>query len=137
MEYFLEVRCCCQPRKLLGWLPVPRGARVEDCPDVQFVIQRATIERARVPRGRHGFPLESVDRLDDYTRVEARKIVLPIALWSDGPERVRYAFKSEDTPIATLRQIEGFVENPAPPLHPLGEQPAFDLVENLEALKRR
>jgi hypothetical protein len=120
MDYYLEVRCCCQPRKLLGWLPVPRGVVVAPGVTVAFVVERARLVRARVPRGRYGFPLEGTERLDDYTHIDARKVTLPIARWNHG-RLTGLAYKSDDTPIEDLRQIEGFVENPAPLLHPAAE----------------
>lgn len=81
----LEVRCCCTPKKLLGWLPVSdrkcfRGAVLKYVP-----FEDATAEVS------HCITL-SVERI----HVEGRSYL---------------AVKSDDTPIETLRLIPSFKEN--------------------------
>jgi hypothetical protein len=91
----LEVRCCCDPRRLLGWLWVDRrdvyaGARLH------FPL----LERAGV-----------VDRggLADWPVV--RVLELEVAnLTDDGYESL--AVKSHDIPLVDLQQIPTFLVNP-------------------------
>lgn len=81
----IEVRCCCQPKKLLGWMDVrePRHGS-----SVTFLLTRSLLDP------QHG----SVQRL-----------TLPLApIVEDG--RSWLAFKAEDTPIETLRRIGAFRE---------------------------
>jgi hypothetical protein len=94
----LEVRCCCQPEKLLGSLPVPDGVREGqtlvyaylDCQQnghgkITFKVARWVLDHVRdldVP-GVHGFELDREYGL---------------------------ALKHEGVTLATLRKIRGFVE---------------------------
>lgn len=88
----LEVRCCCRPEKLLGWLPVPGLAFPGQ--SITFLV---------MPRPVFGRPTA-------LAAFAAERLELPVALYraDDGTRR---ALKSEDTPIETLRLIPGFVEN--------------------------
>lgn len=87
----LEVRCCCQPTKLLGYLPLP------EC--VEPVRDR--VVRFAIPPRFH--PARSVIE-------PARSVALPIGEMMDATGYKWLAFKSEETPIETLRQIPGFLE---------------------------
>lgn len=80
----MEVRCCCQPTKLLGWLMVDSEVKVGE--RVVF----------RMPMG-----LERGDLVRD------RVVVLPVdALMPSG----ELALKSDDVPLERLRLVRGFVE---------------------------
>lgn len=99
----MEVRCCCRPEKLLGYLPV-----------------RDQIHVAR------GVMLRFVVRPDKWVCVDGRKpslyrdiVTLPVEMFSASTMRPdgefdrdsHLALKSEETPIERLRRIPGFVEN--------------------------
>jgi hypothetical protein len=95
---FLEIRCCCEPAKLLGWIRVPDLERWRREGAVTFLLQP-----------------ERGDRLAD--QVEAifaprTTLRLELATWSDSRRgiRDRLAFRSDDTPLETLRRIPGFIE---------------------------
>ncbi len=88
----VEVRCCCQPQKLLGWLDVPRDVRPGD--SIRFPIVRVFGSALA------GTPL----------RIQEHSVELPVAVFQDGSYE-GIAFKSEETPIETLRMIRGFTEN--------------------------
>lgn len=79
-----EVRCCCTPRKLLGWLEVP----TLDADRVVFWLRFA------------------MDRWED----PPRRIELPIAEFIDERKERRRAIKAEGVPIELLRRIPGFIE---------------------------
>lgn len=95
----VEVRCCCQPQKLLGWMLLGvRSLRVGDV--ISFTIQRPFTARwspfSQAP--------EKLPRVD-----------LPVAEYFerdslDGATHRGLAFKSEETPIETLRMIRAFEE---------------------------
>jgi len=92
----VEVRCCCRPEKLLGWLPVDE-ARIFVGSRVKFLIAPARTFKELGLEGVAGFEVEV--------------LTLPI-LWAIMPlEENRLALKSEDTPVEVLRRISGFVEN--------------------------
>lgn len=96
----MEVRCCCKPQKLLGWLPVPASAALGETlhftipPVVRFL----------------GTPLEP----QGFTEEGRRVISLPVEMFGGvirpGVFGEHLALKSEETPLETLRQIPGFVE---------------------------
>lgn len=89
----VEVRCCCQPKKLLGYVEVPEDA-VRSGNTYMFPV-RAVVE--------HLIPNDSL------AVIKTEVVNLPIAeLFTNGGRRL--AFKSEETPIETLRRIPGFVE---------------------------
>lgn len=92
----LEVRCCCQPQKLLGWI---------DVPDHQVVMGQAL----RLPYRRPicGIPPRMTSAADEVV-THLQLYVGRIA----SPERPRgyLAVKAEGVPIETLRQIVGFQE---------------------------
>lgn len=83
MNKMMEVRCCCVPQNLLGWLPAPT---------VKFSGRTMN------------FPLP-----------DGEVLTLPMSRYI---ERVHgevvtdlIAYKSQETPIETLRLIPNFVEN--------------------------
>ncbi len=82
----MEVRCCCVPQKLLGWLDVMEGAR------------------------QYAFTVNEPVRVSSWPAIKFRRIVLPVAKINVGSETY-LALKSEETPIEILRMIPGFVEN--------------------------
>lgn len=95
----VEVRCCCRPDTLLGWLPV-RDDQVWEGSRVRFEVKPATVE---YHASEHG-PV-------DVVRHARQVVTLPIAWWSSGILFDGHlALKSEETPLETLRQIRGFVE---------------------------
>lgn len=83
----LEVRCCCQPQKLRGWLDVPEHA-VKNGGVAVFPLRTP-------PNARWDAPFETV-------RLEVARMVKGTKDW--------LAVKSEDLPLETLRRIHGFVE---------------------------
>lgn len=92
----LEVRCCCVPEKLLGWLPVS-DLQYEAGVMLDFVL--------RTPMQISAFVESSTPVQDDLQLLR-----LPIA-WMNHPQRGRFlAIKSEETPIEKLRLIPGFRE---------------------------
>jgi len=88
----LEVRCCCQPRKLLGWLDVPeRLAKAGTV--IRFVVDEGL-------RDQNGAPHYS-------------QLALPVEWYRlSWAANAQLALKSEETPIEVLRRIGGFTENP-------------------------
>jgi len=97
-----EVRCCCTPKKLLGWLDVPDELLFEGntisfripprCYQpigAALVFERAINVRLPVAMFRAGMPLEFAYGIPDQ----------------------HLALKSEETPIDLLRRVPGFVEN--------------------------
>lgn len=99
----LEVRCCCVPKKLLGWLEVA-DYRVREGNTIQFILP-PIYERIFIDGRRY------------ETMTAACYVRLPIArigmtdLFTGEPAS-HLALKSEETPLETLRQIPGFVEAP-------------------------
>ena len=94
----LEVRCCCQPQKLLGTLPVTdnHGA------SFQFTVMK--------PRT-YDFDFS---RLPITTPVNRQFVTMPIESFVDmsGPHpKYGLAVKAEGVPIETLRLIPGFIEH--------------------------
>jgi len=85
----LEVRCCCNPGKLLGWLDVPDTTS----PTFRFFLQPPP-----VPRG----------SLTNCFRIE--EVVLEIAYFYQKGVGERKAFKDNGLSIETLRRIPGFIE---------------------------
>lgn len=99
-----EVRCCCQPQKLLGWLEAPERATT-----VSYMIRRALILD------------DEANAIDGPAAIE--HIELPITEIYFGSicdlESKRYrAIKAEGTPIETLRRIPGFIEAEPPDFQP-------------------
>lgn len=92
----MEVRCCCVPQKLMGWLHWPNRA--------QTVMNFTLLNRVPFAPDERAAPLNS--------RTEF--VTLKISHYY-YPESGRYheAIKAEGVPIEKLRRIRGFVENPA------------------------
>lgn len=81
----LEVRCCCQPTKLLGWLPVLEGVRA---------YRRTISKMSDVPMPK---------------KAEFIHVHLPVQIIEIWGERY-HALSSDETPIETLRMLPDFVE---------------------------
>lgn len=115
MKVWLEVRCCCQPQKLLGWLPVTRR-EMELRERVRFPVHSAGL-RWRLDPESLGAPVAT-------EHVPRRDVTLEVRDYSDAPlvvgpsglsmeRNTRRALSSEETPISDLRKISSFVESPA------------------------
>ncbi len=81
----LEVRCCCQPKKLLGTLPVPDRVQPGQC--IVF------------PRLQHSADSNPRDR-----------IMLPVATFWQRHKGYRLALKAEGVTLDVLRTVIGFEE---------------------------
>lgn len=91
----IEVRCCCQPQKLLGWLRY-RGR----LPHVfVFTLMKQTLS-----------PFSHFDPKIS-THIEKEEIRLPVEVFCKPFEVGYLAVKAEHTPIETLRKIPDFEEN--------------------------
>lgn len=94
----LEVRCCCQPTKLLGWLPV--RDEVHDGDRIDFAVSTSW----------------SILSSQDIPRPCVDKITLQAATYWErfdiegAPAEAHLALKSEETPVERLRLIRGFEE---------------------------
>lgn len=85
----MEVRCCCRPQKLLGWLPVAEGQR-----QVQYLVR----EPMRV-------------NINATEEQRTRLITLPVAEFHPAAGGAPYfALKSEETPLEDLRLLPSFRE---------------------------
>ena len=95
MSISMEVRCCCKPQRLLGWLKVPDTARRGTI--IHFTVWPSA--RAEV----------------NQASFEVKQISLPVDTYAyaENSYHERLALRSEDTPIETLRLIPGFKENVA------------------------
>lgn len=95
----LEVRCCCQPQLLLGWLDMPSNVEVREGAQVVF----------------HARAKWQVSVLTDppCTITPAARVVLTVSLFSDPAHNSlpHFALKSEETPLEVLRRIDRFIEN--------------------------
>jgi hypothetical protein len=97
----LEVRCCCQPAKLLGWIELPEtptlGARVNFALAPALGAQQeksAPLELVSLTWGSWTSTRDTIVDERTITRIVEQGV----------------AFKSNDTPIETLRRIKGFTE---------------------------
>lgn len=93
----MEVRCCCTPRKLLGYLLV-RG-EVFAGERVKFVVAGPQV-RVNGPGIGSEFEPEFVAE---------KSVILPVDRITVGRDTY-LALKSEETPIEVLRQLPEFVE---------------------------
>jgi len=92
----VEVRCCCQPQKLLGWLEVP-SPTIHDGQWVTFLV---------VPQCGGG--------LDGGLWEGGQRLALQICKWYDvGAVYYGLALKAEGAPVEVLRRIRGFTEGTA------------------------
>lgn len=82
----LEVRCCCVPNKLLGWIDLSPG--------MASIADKA--QRIYYPDPENG----------PFGRIE-----LPIAIVQHTDGRRYRAFKSNEYPLEVLLRIPGFTEN--------------------------
>jgi hypothetical protein len=82
----LEVRCCCQPRKLLGTLPVPDHVQSGQC--IVFL---------RLQHSADPSPLEHV--------------MLRVATFWQRHKGYRLALKAEGVTLEVLRTLVGFEEH--------------------------
>lgn len=89
----LEVRCCCQPRKLFGTLPVEAGDW-------------------RAHRFEYMDPMAHIGDLPSEARV--RSIELEPAMFKGKRGAPYLALKSGRYPIETFRKIPGFEEAKEP-----------------------
>lgn len=93
----VEVRCCCQPFKLLGTLPLPDNARSWSYPVCK--ASRVTSPQALLRATRGGIRPETVTlELHKFGVVEGGRLVTGWALKADG------------LPLEKLRRIPGFIE---------------------------
>lgn len=83
----LEIRCCCQPRKILGWI---------NAPGVYHSGQMLAL------------PLQRVSFMEETEFIDVLR--LPVAIIRTGTEE-HLALKAEGTPVETLRRCSGFIEN--------------------------
>lgn len=96
----VEVRCCCRPEKLLGWLQVPEE-QLRAGNKIGFMAV-ATVN------------LTLADGPGVMATVGGHVVELPVEYITLAGATIADAYlalKSEETPIETLRQIRGFVEN--------------------------
>jgi hypothetical protein len=95
----MEVRCCCRPQKVLGWLPV--GPDVREGDTIQFVVRPAR------------WALASLNEPPVYEPLD--RIALPVAVFvidrAFAEPIIGLALKSEETQIERLRLIRGFRVN--------------------------
>jgi hypothetical protein len=98
---YFEVRCCCDPAKLLGYVRTSRDVRVGT--EVRFVLRPPASDRWRI-----GDPSRPVDRTPNT------RLALPFLAWarSENGRTVEsgQAFASRDTPIEVLRRIQSWVD---------------------------
>lgn len=91
----LEVRCCCKPKKLLGWLSLPLLSEIHMTVGMKFIFHIG------------GGSLEPEDPLSFPDMVE-----LTLDLFQpSGFGQSYYALKDNNVPIERLRLIHGFEEN--------------------------
>lgn len=81
----IEVRCCCRPQKLLGWVPVAYTSN--GVARMRLSSSDAILE----------LPVQAYHSPD--TRSETFTFI------------TRLAVKSEETPLEVLRLVRGFEEN--------------------------
>jgi hypothetical protein len=97
----LQVRCCCDPAKLLGWVTVD-ASQVYEGNRIQFLL-------------RTEYTLVRLAGNDLYIRQPA-VLELEVASWESGCEFGTFtgglALRSDDTPLELLRRIPSWVEAP-------------------------
>lgn len=104
-ERLLEVRCCCEPEKLRGYLPYPTIFRDEP----------ARGQRIMFPVQRPGGALERlVLSIEALERTELVPIPDTDGSFFELTVRRRLAYKGEETPIEVLRAVPLWIEAPAP-----------------------
>jgi hypothetical protein len=114
---YLEVRCCCEPMKLLGLLPIGPSVHVRVGERVRYTLSKQWRELTTWPPtadpirpGPCVLELEMVE-WDHYRIVDQIGVDAPFPLRTkiDGG----IAFRSDETPIEVLRCVPGFIEHPA------------------------
>jgi hypothetical protein len=106
---WLEVRCCCQPQLLLGWLPVPDACELR----VGEVCRYVAHERL------HRWPVRDGQlSIEQVRRSTAEVVAFEIREWhgpdlpvAGGPWSTRLALRAEGVELDTLRRIRVFVES--------------------------
>lgn len=89
----LEVRCCCEPEKLLGWITIDTKLAMDG-----FGFKVARVNRPLVV----GTPAsEQIRRVEDG-------VVLTVGLLSTDDEPPYLAVKSNHHPVEVLRELAGF-----------------------------
>lgn len=114
----IEVRCCCNPNRLLGYIDLPehrifRHSRlvVEEFYDVHWMQEE---KRIRSEPKRYVFEIDELQTYDDEraalnARLDAREAVPEQERVWFRP-RTYLALKSADAPIEILRKLAGFRE---------------------------
>lgn len=88
----MEVRCCCNPERVLGWLPVPAGVR-----DTLNVFLQGEV----------GFVAAMAQGMAPPPLVVLQLEIRPVFSRSE----THLALKSMHKPVETFRRIRGFREN--------------------------
>lgn len=92
----IEVRCCCSPKKLLGWVHLPQGAW-----DRRICLPMRATAPAQFDRHLSGFAPEEVGQ-----------VTLSFARLDPGNGDESYlCLKAEGLSIETLRKLACFEEN--------------------------
>lgn len=89
----IEVRCCCIPKKLMGWIDLPGGV-------FRGQIINFDITELHSPV------------MPGYKPVfKQRTISLPVEVINIPGKQPYLALKSEETPLSEIRKIKTFTEN--------------------------
>lgn len=88
----LEVRCCCQPNKLLGWLEIGN-----------FLPHHPLPRTVRFPK------LSSMQRTESFTYIELPIVMFHTAM-DEIPMREYPALKAEGMTVEQLKTLQGFTE---------------------------
>jgi hypothetical protein len=94
----IEVRCCCDPEKILGWVPAPDDVRRGDI--IQFVVSPRRWRQAWIGATPSFEPLDTISLPAEEIRT-----------YVNGEPVVSIALKSEETSLERLRLIRGFVDH--------------------------
>lgn len=96
----LDIRCCCEPAKLLGSVPVPDSASAGQA--VKFVVMRPRVRTADASSLRFtAAPREIVLKVEAFTAFGDAHPKFGVAVMADGVD------------VETLRRIPGFIEEKA------------------------
>jgi hypothetical protein len=106
LERLLEVRCCCEPVELYGYLPYPRSDLPAAGQRIMFAVE--PVDRA-APLERLVLPIATIES------------TLPVSTAALEPGIPRFvlaheahlAYKSEETPKEVFRRVSGFIAAPA------------------------
>jgi hypothetical protein len=97
----MEVRCCCRPEKLLGYLPAPHDGQTHGIFAARLTLQ---------PRD----PMQPIAALVDFEQV--RMDVLPFAMPDSDSMltppswRTSMAYRADGVDLDTLLRIPGFMK---------------------------